>query len=51
MGSSVTIVAAHHLWPIARLRKKVEADPDHPRLIKTVRGMGYMFAANGAREA
>ena len=28
---------------IARLRKKVEADPEKPRLIKTVRGAGYIF--------
>jgi DNA-binding response OmpR family regulator len=35
---------------IARLRKKVEPDPDHPRLIKTVRGIGYTFAAGVERE-
>lgn len=29
---------------ISRLRKKIEADPDHPRVLRTVRGMGYMFA-------
>jgi two-component system, OmpR family, response regulator len=28
---------------IARLRRKIEADPDRPRSIKTVRGAGYMF--------
>lgn len=28
---------------IARLRKKVEPDPDKPRTIKTMRGIGYMF--------
>ncbi len=28
---------------IARLRKKVEADPDSPTSIKTMRGVGYMF--------
>lgn len=28
---------------IARLRRKVEADPDRPRSIRTVRGAGYMF--------
>lgn len=30
---------------VARLRKKVETDTEHPRLIKTVRGVGYAFAA------
>jgi two-component system phosphate regulon response regulator OmpR len=28
---------------IARLRKKIEVDPETPRLIKTVRNAGYMF--------
>jgi len=28
---------------IARLRRKVEADPDNPLAIRTVRGAGYMF--------
>jgi two-component system phosphate regulon response regulator OmpR len=28
---------------IARLRKKIEADPDKPRAIKTVRGAGYIY--------
>jgi DNA-binding response OmpR family regulator len=28
---------------IARLRKKIEADPEKPRVIKTVRGAGYIF--------
>jgi DNA-binding response OmpR family regulator len=34
---------------IARLRKKVEADPEHPRIIKTVRGVGYTFSATVER--
>lgn len=28
---------------IRRLRAKIEADPDHPKWIKTVRGVGYRF--------
>lgn len=28
---------------IARLRKKIEPDPDKPKAIKTMRGIGYMF--------
>jgi DNA-binding response OmpR family regulator len=28
---------------IARLRRKIEEDPDRPRAIKTVRGAGYMY--------
>lgn len=28
---------------IARLRKKLEVDPDKPQCIKTIRGSGYMF--------
>jgi len=36
---------------IARLRKKVERDPERPRLIKTVRGVGYVFAAEAYKLA
>jgi two-component system OmpR family response regulator len=31
---------------VARVRKKIESDPDHPTLIKTVRGIGYAFTAD-----
>jgi DNA-binding response OmpR family regulator len=30
---------------IVRLRRKIEPDPEQPRLIKTVRGVGYVLAA------
>lgn len=35
---------------VSRLRKKVESDPDHPALIKSVRGVGYIFAAEVERD-
>jgi DNA-binding response OmpR family regulator len=28
---------------IARLRRKVEANPEEPQAIRTIRGAGYMF--------
>src|SRR5262245_53496420 len=28
---------------VTRLRRKIEADPTHPDVIRTVRGVGYMF--------
>ena len=31
---------------VVRLRRKIEADPDHPRSIRTVRGTGYMYMPN-----
>jgi two-component system OmpR family response regulator len=34
---------------VGRLRKKVEPDPDRPRLIKTVRGVGYAFTGDVTR--
>ncbi len=33
---------------VSRLRRKLEADPRQPRLLKTVRGDGYMLAAKVA---
>jgi two-component system, OmpR family, response regulator len=35
---------------VARLRKKVEKDPDRPAIIKTVRGVGYTFTADVERQ-
>ncbi|MGM0586457.1 MAG: response regulator [Pseudomonadota bacterium] len=31
---------------VSRLRRKIEADPDHPRLIRTARGAGYSLNAD-----
>ena len=28
---------------ISQLRKRIERDPSHPRIIKTVHGVGYRF--------
>ncbi len=36
---------------IGRLRRKVESDPANPELIKSVRGVGYLFSARVSREA
>jgi two-component system, OmpR family, response regulator len=35
---------------VGRLRKKIETQPDSPELIKTVRGVGYVFAGEVTRE-
>jgi DNA-binding response OmpR family regulator len=32
---------------ITRIRRKIEPDPDHPSIIRTVRGAGYIFAPDG----
>jgi DNA-binding response OmpR family regulator len=34
---------------VGRLRRKVELDPANPRLIKAVRGAGYLFAGKVER--
>lgn len=34
---------------IARLRRKIEADPSHPAVLKTVHGAGYLFDSRGGR--
>ena len=34
------------VW-VSRLRKKLEADPSQPALIKTFQGIGYMFVPDG----
>jgi len=36
---------------IARLRRKIEPDPENPAVIRTVRGAGYMFVSNGSTSA
>jgi DNA-binding response OmpR family regulator len=30
---------------IMRIRRKIEHDPEHPQVLKTVRGTGYMFVS------
>jgi two-component system phosphate regulon response regulator OmpR len=34
---------------ISRLRKKIEIDPQHPKIIKAVRGIGYVLTARKVR--
>ena len=36
---------------IARLRRKIEPDPENPAVIRTVRGAGYMFVSNGSNNS
>ena len=33
---------------ITRIRRKIEPDPAHPTVIRTVRGAGYLFSPDGA---
>jgi len=33
---------------VTRIRRKVEPDPGEPRIIRTVRGAGYMFSPDGS---
>ena len=32
---------------ITRIRRKIEPDPEHPSIIRTVRGAGYVFSPDG----
>ena len=34
---------------VARLRKKIEADPKNPRLVKSIRNVGYVFTGKVGR--
>src|SRR6266571_312018 len=34
---------------ITRIRRKIEPDPDHPSIIRTVRGGGYLFSPTGEK--
>lgn len=36
---------------IMRLRRKIEPDPQKPEVLKTIRGLGYMFVPAGKRPA
>ena len=36
---------------ITRLRRKIEPDPAHPSIIRTVRGAGYLFSPGGTEAA
>jgi len=36
---------------ITRLRRKIEPDPAHPSVIRTVRGAGYLFSPGGTQAA
>ncbi|MDU0967600.1 MAG: MtrAB system response regulator MtrA [Actinomycetaceae bacterium] len=40
-GSDARLVNVH----VQRLRAKIEVDPEHPQIVKTVRGVGYRASA------
>jgi len=40
-GGDTRLVNVH----VQRLRMKVETDPENPRIVQTVRGIGYKFVA------
>lgn len=35
---------------VTRIRKKIEPDPSNPRIIRTIRGAGYMFVPDGDKD-
>jgi two-component system phosphate regulon response regulator OmpR len=35
---------------VTNLRKKIEPDPEHPRYLIALRGLGYRFDAEGMTE-
>jgi two-component system OmpR family response regulator len=35
---------------ITRIRRKIEPDPTHPSVIRTVRGAGYLFSPDGSEQ-
>lgn len=38
-------------WYVASLRKKIEEEPERPKLIITIRGVGYRYVRPGTEEA
>jgi two-component system, OmpR family, phosphate regulon response regulator OmpR len=36
---------------IMRIRRKIESDPEHPEVLKTVRGAGYIFVSGRSSQA
>jgi DNA-binding response OmpR family regulator len=36
---------------ITRIRRKIEPDPTHPTVIRTIRGAGYLFSPDGSEQA